>query len=168
MAEITLPRWILTNMCMPGGRRTAPKPVLVVNGREEYKRDRHSASGSKYMPKEEKGVFEGWEYRFWAAVSVSTRSSASFLTECRGCGNVGGNTIEVRRLHWQHGGCAKKLCAAYKLLLKDKLCVICDCKTSRERWGVPLCGSACEQAWCETESQPKALLAALLLVGDNY
>ncbi len=88
------------------------------------------------------------------------------IAECRGCMSVFSDTI-ARKLHLGQMGCAKRLTAAYKLLLKDKMCVICNMRSYKEKWGVPLCSSICEQAWREVESQPDPLKAALLLVGDN-
>lgn len=171
MAEITLPRYILTTMNMPGGRRTAKKPVFKAPAPPMSWWDRHKMQEPKgYQPEELKGVFEGWEYRFWSMntwLSPSAKYGKGIITECRGCGTVGSTEQKIRQMHFNQGGCAKRLCAAYKLLLRDKLCLVCNTKTTQQKWGVPLCGSACQQAWCETETQPKALIDALLLVGDE-
>jgi hypothetical protein len=171
MAELTLPRWIITNKTMPGGWRTAPKPVLVAP--IEHPPDEYlSGSGFRILTRREKGyepatqigVFENWEYRFWAA---DLYTGGSVATECRSCGHEKGRTRAARKTHHAMGGCAKRLVAAYDLLLRDKKCVICDSVTGQKHWGVPLCCSACQQAWCEVEAQPKALTAALQLVGDE-
>lgn len=167
MAEIRLPRWIIANRNMPGGLRTSPKPFLVVPHKE------HKENGVRgkwmgylagkiacYKPYELKEVFEGWEYRFWAAQQFST----GVYTECRVCGFESGKTPLERRHHHEVGGCAKKLTEASKLLLKDMMCVICDMKSHKCKWGIPICSDTCMQAWCESEAQPKALTAALLLV----
>ncbi len=153
---------------MSAGHRTAKKPVLIVP-RESY-----SVMGrvfgihsSVYEPLECKGVFEKWEYRFWAMACTGELTRASLIAECRGCGSIGSGDSSSRRLHFARGGCAKRLCAAYKLLLRDRVCVICNAKTSHTKWGVPMCGSACEQAWCEVETCPKALHEALQLVGEG-
>lgn len=164
MANIELPRWIITNRCMSAGYRTAKKPVLIVSivpGRFTY-----SPNSSVYEPIELKGVFEKWEYRFWAMACTGELTRTSLVAECRGCGTIGSGESASRQLHFAHGGCAKRLCAAYKLLLRDKICVICNAKTGHTKWGVPMCGSACEQAWCEVETCPKALHEALQLVGE--
>lgn len=170
MADILLPRWIITNRNMPAGKRQCKKPVfvaprqyrsyLVLDGTQLLS-DRAKKA---YLPKEIPNLFEAWEYRFWA---MGIMFAGHPVTECRCCGNAGDVNVERRRNHLGMGGCAKKLCEAYKLLLKDNICVICDQKTTQQKWGVPLCGSACHEAWCEVETQPKALTMALALVGEN-
>jgi hypothetical protein len=45
--------------------------------------------------------------------------------------------------HQKENGCTTKLVEAYKLLLRDKKCVICDKTTSHTKWGVPLCNTTC-------------------------
>ena len=160
MAEITVPRWLIANKCMPGGRRTAPKPVLVIETPARLGK-RFGAYEAPVIA----GQFEHWEYRFWAMGVIGNTGVA--LTECRCCGHVGKRDMKIRRLHLSQGGCATKLCEAYKLLLRDRKCVVCDQKTLFKKWGVPICSSSCEQAWCEVEAHPSALQAALQLVkGD--
>jgi len=167
MAEIRLPRWLLTNRCMPAGRRQGKKPVWI--SEEPVKKSwseklfgpRLSAANIFY-PAEISGLFEGWEYRFWAA---DLENPAAIIAECRCCKSLFSNdNNEARKKH--SGGCYKKLCAAYKLLLKDMVCVVCNHKTTKEKWGVPLCSSACMEAWCTCDSQPDSLKDALRLVGD--
>lgn len=157
MAEIRLPRWIITNKCLPAGHRTAKKPVLVVPV-EAW------AHRNPYVPQGLPEVFEPWEYRFWA-MALLDNAPAAALIECRACGSLQGHTRQARVFHHAQGKCTSKLCEAYKLLLKDERCLICDAKTGQTKYGVPLCSSACVQAWCEAEPQPKALMNALLLVG---
>jgi hypothetical protein len=169
MADITLPRWIITQMCMPHGHRTATKPVIAVSmgqRNQSHNRFEESYSPGVYQPEVINGVFEHWEYRFWCMVTWPP--STQILAECRACGHLGEQDKAVRQGHMSQGGCAKKLCDAFDLLLRDKLCVICDVRTTRTKWGVPICSSGCMQAWCEQESQPKALLNALQLVGGQY
>ena len=159
MAEITLPRWMITNKCMPAGHRTAKKPVLVIPVEERFV----GGSGGSYRPPTIKDVFDGWEYRFWAMATLNENTPC--VVECRCCGSVQGHTRQARVFHHAQGNCTKRLCSAYKLLLLDKRCVICNMKTFGDKYGVPLCCSGCIQAWCEAEPQPAALLNALLLVG---
>lgn len=155
MAEILLPRRIIANRCMPGGWRSAKKPVFVAPVRVHTSRDR-------FHPAEIPKVFENWEYRFWAMVLFNNR----IISECRCCGAEGGTDTKERHAHYELGGCARRLCKAYSLLKRDKICVICDRKTPLTEWGVPMCSNGCKQQWCENEAQPKCLTAALLLVGD--
>ncbi len=160
MAELTLPRWIITQKCISYGLRQGKKPVLV------QPRTGYNPHTDEFTPEAIPNVFEGWEYRFWAMTSWPNGATTHVITECRACGNVGGNDTAARRMHTAQGGCCKKLIAAYKLLARDKVCVICNQRTSKDKWGVPLCGNTCQQAWCEADSQPKALHDALLLIGD--
>lgn len=168
MAELTLPRWIITNICMPHGYRTAPKPVLIVPPQERdlgYSTRYYSEKTKGYDPPVLKDIFEHWEYRFWCMAVWPP--STQILTECRCCGHLGEQDKTIRQQHFKQSGCSKRLCNAYSLLLRDMACVICDKKAHNAKWGVPLCSSACTQAWCESESQPKALLEALKLTEDQ-
>lgn len=163
MPEITLPRWIVTQMCMPHGIRMSkrPKPEIVEQVPVHY--GFSHPIPKCYYPPEIPGLFEAWEYRFWAA---SLENPFAPVMECRACHKMYGKEQE-RKAHPNDHECYRRLCAAYKLLLKDKRCLICNSKTLSQKWGVPLCGSGCQQAWCEIEAQPDALSLALDLVGDN-
>lgn len=108
--------------------------------------------------------FDLWEYRFWAA--QQSEDNRTVIAECRGCMSVFSDPI-ARKEHLGRMGCSKRLCAAYKLLLKDNMCVICNMRSYQEKWGVPLCSKACVEAWCKVETQPEPLLAALMLAGDG-
>lgn len=174
MADITLPRWIITQRTMPYGVRLPKRPALIVASSYppgdnswligEDRLPMLPPKGS-YIPLEIKGVFEKWEYRFWAMVPVG---NDRILAECRACGhNENAIKTTVRQQHFQMGGCTKKLCAAYNLLLRDSKCLICDKWTTQRKWGIPLCSSACMEAWCTSEPTPKALAEALKLVGDE-
>lgn len=167
MANIRVPRWILAQMCLPAGRRTGKKPVFKAPCICTSSSSHWSTPKKKegYASTDIPGVFENWEYRFWAMTSWPLNTNV--FAECRCCSHTEGEDITLRRLHFKQGKCTRKLIAAYKLLQKDSLCVICDHRTNHEKWGVPLCSSSCEQAFCETEAQPKALTAALLLVGEE-
>lgn len=156
-------------MFMPNGMRREKKPTLVLPVEKPVLRGGYCSGfrllqgPNKYTPQEFHGVFEGWEYRFWC---LSSYSNGVLVTECRACGSIGGPTKKSRSLHAGVGKCYKRLLDAYKLLARDQRCVICDVKTHKEKWGVLLCGSGCQQAWCEQEATPAALQAALKLVGD--
>jgi len=152
---------------MPAGHRGPKKPVLVQpRGKGQQPSERWGPFGGEdggYIPEEVPGYFEAWEFRFWA---MATFGNAMRVTECRACTHLGEDDMKVRRMHGKQGGCWKRLIEAYKLLLKDKRCVICDLRTDKVKWGIPVCSSACQQAWCETEATPRALQQALQLVGD--
>jgi len=165
MAEILVPQYITTQMCMPYGTRQSKKPMLPVESNLVacYVRTKYGVIKGGYTPKEVPGVFENWEYRFWMC-EFNTKNTP--IPECRACGAIGPLSAAGRKSHFV-GGCAKKLCKAYELLKKDARCVICDIKTSRTNWGVPLCEGMCTQKWCESDCQPKSLLNALQLIGDE-
>ena len=158
VTEVLVPRYLIRQKCLWGGWRMGKKPVIE---HPAYKFGKVTTviDGAPQL----KG-FEGWEYRFWAAVEMEDKRGV--IAECRGCLAVFSDTM-ARKLHLGPMGCAKRLTAAYKLLLKDKMCVICNMRSYKEKWGVPLCSPTCEQAWREVESQPDPLKAALQLVGDN-
>jgi hypothetical protein len=155
VAEIIVPQWVTTQMLMPAGRRYGKRPVFV----EPQLPIRSFASRSEHLLPEE-GPFKLWEYRFWAM----TTWMVGYVAECRACGVVESRDTVARSAHLSSEGCAKKLCAAYKLLLRDNMCVICNTLTRGQRWGVPICGDACELRWKEQEAQPLSLMHALALV----
>lgn len=73
------------------------------------------------------------DYRFW----VGNRLSASKMARCRCCGQVGLNPIN-RKAHMEKTKCTSILVLAYSMMVKDRLCVVCDTHTSWTRWGAPL------------------------------
>lgn len=163
-----MPRYLLTQM-MPHGRRQDRMPVfqreLAVRSTNATPLRLIKSGRSGYSPLAIPKEFELWEYRFWA---MSTVNSKLLVTECRCCQNLGSSNTTQRRQHFKLNRCSSKLIEAYKLLLKDKRCIICNAKTIKATWGVPLCGDACIEAFCEVESQPMALKQALDLIPENF
>jgi hypothetical protein len=159
-----LPRWIIFKKCLPGGRRLGKKPEMEHPSWSAFGRANAARAVVPNIITAAKTLngWDNWEYRFWAA---DVDEGSAILCECRGCGALFGGS-PGRCLHLANFGCAKKLTAAYKLLLKDRRCVICNEKTSKEKWGVPLCSEICLEKWKHEESQPPPLTAALQLVGD--
>ncbi len=88
------------------------------------------------------------EYRFWLGKPAQHASTAI----CRACG-AERFTAVGRRDHLKEVGCTKVLVAAYKELLADGVCVICDTKTARRGWGVPLCSIKCNNFWKFNQQQ---------------
>lgn len=161
----TLPRWYLKEKFSPSGQRLFKKPKVVVQRElpSVYQRPTLITvfTPGKVGPKH----FDGTEYRYWAAAPLEeNRENDIYVSECRACGSMF-TTKEDRRDHHSKMGCTKKLVAAYKLLLRDNKCVICDKVTTKEKFGVPLCGDACISLWCGEISKPEALRLALELVG---
>jgi|SRR5690242_3145619 len=170
MATITVPRWFIRERFLPDGQRL-PKmpPKLAIVKREQvlhpeiitYPPSVRITSG--YLPKTWR-EFDRTEYRYWAAAPIDEhRIEYGMIYECRACKMmVTGKT--ARRQHHDERGCTKKLVDAYRRLLPDRKCVICDLYTTKTKFGVPICGDGCLKIWCEEESQPAALTAALQLV----
>lgn len=169
MGQIRLPRWLLERKMLRGGLRLDPFPKREVTRPIPIY---SNAYVSSYSPPSTLSVstetiydiagqiFAGWEYRFWAA---ALETDKVYVTECRCCNAVYMNRVN-RLAHLKESGCSKKLVAAFKLLQADKMCVICNTSTTREKWGVPLCSEGCIKTWCEEESQPVALHLALDLL----
>jgi hypothetical protein len=108
----------------------------------------------------EQGNLPNNDYRFW----WGNVYAASQFSMCRLCGKVA-QTGYQRKQHMEDSKCTVLLVRAYKLLLRDHLCVMCDERTTHEYWGVPLCKPACVEAWMYdlTHGHP-GLKAALKIV----
>lgn len=163
-----IPRYLIAQKCLWGGWRPAPivrevfiKPKPVNQMPSGYTPAWARVDTSKYSIPDIEG-FIHWEYRFWAC--DITAKDGQPVCECRCCSSVF-VTAKDRAAHGKDG-CNKKLVAAYKLLLRDRICPICNMKSYKEKWGIPLCSPSCTEAWCHVEPHPDALMAAIQLVGD--
>lgn len=94
--------------------------------------------------------------RFWARMT-----GVSNIAKCRACEATVLKLEELER-HKKDRGCTKRLVAAYALLCRDGLCVLCDEKTPFKMWGVPLCKD-CIEDWPTLWVQPTILRGALAL-----
>lgn len=108
-------------------------------------------------PLDTPGDFKNDEFRFWI------KAKAGRYAVCRNC-NCAFTEAKTRKEHLKAMGCAKTLVAAFKLLLRDKACVVCDERTSRTYYGVPLCGDKCVDVWRYDQRPLPALGSALLIV----
>jgi hypothetical protein len=153
-----LPRWLVYKKCLAGGRRLAKKPIFVPPVSAFDRRMPPIVHAAKVLAN-----WDNWEYRFWAA---DINEGNCVVAECRACGSMFGGS-EGRGIHLAKMGCAKRLVAAFKLLLKDRRCVICNERTGLDKWGVPLCSAICIETWSHSESQPPPLTAALQIVGNG-
>lgn len=95
------------------------------------------------------------DLRYWAIWS-------SGYSECRACHAIKWNNAE-RRFHIETSRCALTLVSAYKLLLMDMKCVVCDKKTRYAKYGVPLCKECVSKF--ETTGHLPAIAEATKLVG---
>lgn len=170
---MSLPMYIITRKCMPGGRRLAPKPTVSY----VYPASTASEYGARHLPtayqphtalievNEESNTFASeigfqfWEFRYWAIETFDKMQVAV----CRACEAVE-TTKEKRKTHHKNHKCTTTLVAAYSLLLKGQMrCVICDDFTTFKKFGVPLCKSGgCIKKWY-FEPCPNALSEALRL-----
>src|ERR1043166_2872286 len=66
---------------------------------------------------------------------------------CRACGEVLFTTKD-RKEHSRLKGCGRVLTEAFKALLRDRKCVICDQETRKTCWGIPICSTDCTKEWC--------------------
>jgi hypothetical protein len=157
-----LPNWLLAKKTMPGGLRLPKRPKFI----EQYKSDyiKSKCAESKLDDKVPKD-FSNWEFRFWAAYNGGDEDGQAFC-ECRGCNMYTWDTV-VRRSHLGQMGCGRLLTNSFKLLLRDKKCVICDAETNKTEWGVPICSESCRRKWMYEEAQPLALSEAIRLVKEN-
>lgn len=108
--------------------------------------------------------WQHWEYRFWAA---ELRDNKPVMGMCRCCGDAV-QTYQNRRMHGAKSGCNQFLVNAYKLLLLDKLCVMCDTKTKNQKWGIPLCSNGCILEFLYKAFRPKILTEALRISNREH
>ncbi len=102
----------------------------------------------------------------WYRFFVGENWKESKLSECRCCRETQ-SSEESRRTHkdakfsndWV--SCQTRLTRAYKLLLKERLCLVCYKETARCVWGVPLCGFNCDKAWKISKIRWQLLIGAL-------
>ena len=85
------------------------------------------------------------DYRYWALKPRG--NNFDYDSVCRACefNFVGAAN---RKAHFGRTSCAKLIeCAGEFLKLGSKKCLICNAAGSKEKWGVPLCSSTCENVW---------------------
>ena len=164
-----VPRWMISKMIHRGGQRLPKKVSFAQPVIPFVQRDwkRYISGGTTMMSRQKlvmddkNFAFDNWEYRFWC---VETTDIGPQLATCRMCGSSF-FAKEARRSHLNADGCAKRILTAYGLLLRDKLCIVCDTHTSHTEWGAPMCmGGTCKDIYMHEESQTGALEKALVLV----
>lgn len=152
MAEIqNIPDWFVLKGVRSGGMRMAKLPKL-----EKPKGNFGYTPTLGFGPHTKKTgePLQGGDLRYW----LGANGSASYGA-CRNCGEVL-FTKEDRRKHMKEG-CSKILTEAYKALLRDRKCVICDEVTSVRHYGVPLCSKDCVNEWCFVTRKPTSLVMAI-------
>ena len=175
-----VPRWVIRKSWIRTGARLEKRiplieerPKLQIISRSDKQNTFSNKFGvrkpqfteNEMIVMSNKGMdFSHWEFRFWA---VGIAGIEAQICECRCCKNLC-YSKEGRKSHLGIAGCTKKLIDAYKLLLLDNRCLICDSKTMNKSFGVPLCNKdACYNDFLHVESQPRALAEALNISARN-
>lgn len=89
-------------------------------------------------------------YKYFAG----SEFTSSLRSICRACGQIMHSATEriahmdnSRTLYKNDMTCAHALVVAHKLLLKEGECLVCQNRTTRQKWGVPLCSETCIKVW---------------------
>lgn len=170
MGELTqIPEWLLAKKHFSGGIRS-PKRGRWYDSENRTVFNRKTGTGfGGYQPNLALNTFgisgelnpltQG-DFRYWNGLTLATNRS---YAACRNCGEIH-HSHKTRKEHLKQEGCGSKLTNAYRLLAKDDRCVICNDKTRKKNWGIPLCSKDCEHEWAYVTRRPDALVAALDLV----
>ena len=164
----SVPIWVLRMATMRGGRRL---PHV-----EHLERPQPQQTGFNYLPAHYSGNttqttpihHEPWtdgdnlahhQYRWW----VGSQWKQSQSSTCRACHHTFYSERD-REQHHKTTKCRSKLTHVYSTLLRDKNCVVCDKRTGRATWGVPLCSKTCQEYWKLNE--PLSLIHELKVVNN--
>lgn len=160
-----VPRWFIKQRTHRGGIR---QPKLIPYKKSWEQPAPVQKSASRALSDLVNGVECGeagwmhWEYRFWCA-NLSKDNLPEYGI-CRACGSSV-KMFEGRRKHGMTNSCNVKLTKAFsKLLNAEKKCMICNNSTTKQKFGVLLCGDECMKEWLYGQFQPVALTCALNLV----
>lgn len=159
-----IPFYLIAKTTLRGGRRLSKVPKWEPPAaRDMLPAQYHRPPHIEVKPRNEDLVydaildFKNWEFRYW---SVENASGQCKVSVCRCCEDMEIDPVKRKQHHKAHG-CTTKLQDAYKLLLKDMKCVICDTPCYTTQWGVPICiGGTCLLKW-KFDSTPMALAEAL-------
>ena len=145
--HLKIPAGLLASICYSGGRRLSriteyftEEPHTLVNvGRSFGTGPMGLVTSPLVVPPTQLGNLGNEAYRFFKGFW----NSQAGVCVCRGC--FFSTTLQERSLHMM--SCRAIIQAVFQLLRKDGLCVVCDTKTSKECWSVPLCSEACKDTW---------------------
>lgn len=102
-------------------------------------------------------------YRYW----IGAEERGSRFSKCRAC-RMSMLSEEDRRIHTEAFKCTVILTDAFKLLLRDGRCVVCDSQTQNQRYGMPLCSNYCIKNWMfESKDMQAGLMQAVTLAAKN-
>lgn len=143
-----LPLWLVYSSTLPRGRRLPPMKKWLPPPTRRL--PALAASNQTALRLEDFRYWRGIRYRVGEAL-------------CRACFNVVDTTMD--RARHMEGECKRLLDEALALLMRDYACVVCDKRTYRARWGVPICGPDCEFKWMfEAGAGSAAVLHTLKLL----
>lgn len=109
-------------------------------------------------------IFNQSDFRYWSVYLNEFKVINKAV--CRSCG-TSALSHWARKQHMDSCSCGRILVDAYELLNKDGRCVICDEKTSKKKWGVPLCNDHCVDAWCFWATKPQCVESAIGIIKAN-
>lgn len=102
-------------------------------------------------------------YRYW----IGAEERTSRFSKCRAC-RMTLLSDEDRVAHTEKFKCTVVLTDAFKLLLRDGRCVVCDSQTQNQRYGMPLCSNVCIKNWMfESKDMQAGLMQAVTLAAKN-
>lgn len=90
------------------------------------------------------GNLDNWMYRFY----VGTEFESGCFSICRCCRKA----LYSHELRLKHKGeftpgCTERLISAYRWLIPMGMCCVCQEKTQRQEYGVPICSDGCMSRW---------------------
>lgn len=98
-------------------------------------------------------------YKFFKGSTIR----ASHFFQCRGCGKD--EYVKERKLvHMK--ACRPLMQAIEDRVRRDKVCVICNQSTSKERWRIPMCSEICVTKWRFSNPDPWLVARRFVLAAD--
>lgn len=175
--HLRIPYGIIRQLCYPGGVRLEPRMNKARPSEPSVDASYHYITHKGYNPGSHSGIvvvnptqvtpehpkavmslagnLSNEAYRFFKGSPIES----SDYFRCRGCEQE--EQHKARKITHMKD-CRLLMQTIVEFLKRDKLCVICNTQTKRERWTVPLCSEACINKWRFTI--PPAWLAAKQLV----
>lgn len=187
MTKLTVPRWFIRCKALEGGIRLPKRPEKQHFGFvQSYPADQSRPNNVTTISPDAGAVpsgrkigdlwdidqlytgvgekFDPGDYRYWFPY-MNTWGIINRVM-CRKCGSLC-LTKWSRKSHFEQTSCGGTLVESYKLLLRDRKCIMCDAISKKMRWGIPFCSENCIYQWAIGQPKPQALGLALDLVERN-
>lgn len=178
--HLRIPYGLLRQLCYAGGTRLAPltnkkrppEPELDAE-HIPYSYSPNSApnlargftvvnpTSVVEIPADVMGNLSNEAYKFFRGSPFKD----SLYFQCRGCG-MEECAKERRLLHMR--ACRGLMQAIEERIRRDKICIICNTDTSRERWQIPLCSEACVNKWRFLIPAPYEVAKRFVLAADPH